>query len=279
MIVGFDPDGEARDHRCGAGGVSRERPPEPAGDAGDAHRRSAGRSTPTTPASPAPPTRGGRCGCRASPRSYLIGERTVLKGGYGLYYDTLNAVRLRRGAGRLQRDDDVDDFRRSGAHVQVGHAGDRCARTSIRSRSAPTARGGTRWSATRSASIRCSAGRSRRRTACASTRASSGGGCPSSANSRRDSASKWRTPAPTTTSCPMSIREDYLPEQYWDGSNTRNTAANTYPHRARAESVLHQQLRVAEHDGPGAVSAPGVQSDVLVGDDSAQPPAASVWRS
>ena len=26
----------------------------------------------------------------------------------------------------------------------------------------------------------------------------------------------------------MTIRGDYLPEQYWDGSNTRNTAANTY---------------------------------------------------
>jgi len=27
---------------------------------------------------------------------------------------------------------------------------------------------------------------------------------------------------------PVSIRTDYLPEQYWDGSNTRNTAANTF---------------------------------------------------
>jgi len=27
---------------------------------------------------------------------------------------------------------------------------------------------------------------------------------------------------------PVNIRGDYLPEQYWDGSNTRSTAANTY---------------------------------------------------
>src|SRR6185436_11541690 len=27
---------------------------------------------------------------------------------------------------------------------------------------------------------------------------------------------------------PVTIRGDYLPEQYWDGSNTRNTAANAY---------------------------------------------------
>ena len=40
-------------------------------------------------ASASPPR---RCGCRASPAPYQLGDRTVVKGGYGLYYDTLNAA-------------------------------------------------------------------------------------------------------------------------------------------------------------------------------------------
>ena len=89
MIVGWDPDGDERDHRRRAGGVPGERSAEPGRHAGNAQRRSAG------------PVYAGDSGVsqpaeamwmpRAS-AAYLLGARTVLKGGYGLYYDTLTAA-------------------------------------------------------------------------------------------------------------------------------------------------------------------------------------------
>ena len=29
----------------------------------------------------------------------------------------------------------------------------------------------------------------------------------------------------------ITIRQDFLPEQYWSGANVRDTSANDYPHR------------------------------------------------
>ena len=78
---------------------------------------------------------------------------------------------------------------------------------------------------------------------------------------------------------PVTIRQDYLPEQYLGRQQRAQYRGEYLPHRERAESVLHQQLRVAPDDRPGALPAPGVQSDVLVGDHPAQPPAASVRRT
>ena len=89
MIVGWDPTARQRDHRRRAGGLPGERPARtrPA-----CRRRSACSAARSTPASRASASRARRCGCRASRRAYQLGDRTVLKGGYGLYYDTLTAA-------------------------------------------------------------------------------------------------------------------------------------------------------------------------------------------
>ena len=37
----------------------------------------------------------------------------------------------------------------------------------------------------------------------------------------------------------ISIRQDFLPEQYWTSANVRDTSADAYPDRERAEPVLY----------------------------------------
>ena len=226
MIVGFDPDGQARDHRRRPGGLPRQRAPEPAGYARDAQRarradlRQRRRAVRRR-------LRGRALWMPRVSASYLLGDRTVLKGGYGLYYDTLTAVRLRGGAGGLQRHDDVHDLRRSGAHVQVGDARDRRRQL----RSVPRAR------------RRHALGSGGRRHA---RRQLAAGRDPATENGLRDHArqQRWRVSLQRELSSslgvevayagafndelPVTIRGDYLPEQYWDGSDVRNTAANTY---------------------------------------------------
>ena len=83
------PDGEERDHRRRAGGLpgeraGRTRPACRRRSASWADRCTRGDSGVSQPAE-----------AMWMPRvsaSYLLGERTVLKGGYGLYYDTLTAA-------------------------------------------------------------------------------------------------------------------------------------------------------------------------------------------
>ena len=91
--------------------------------------------------------------------AYLLGDRTVLKGGYGLYYDTLTAADYaapQNGYSVTTTSTISDDLGRT---FKWANAGDRAPRASIRSRSAPTARAGIRSSATRWASTRCWAAR------------------------------------------------------------------------------------------------------------------------
>ena len=86
--------------------------------------------------------------------SHLLGERTVLKGGYGVHDDTLTAADYfaAQAGYSVTTTSTISDV--SGPHVQVGDTGRSGARVSIRSRFAPTALAGTRSSATRSASTR-----------------------------------------------------------------------------------------------------------------------------
>ena len=199
MIVGFDPTARLAITDAAQAGLPGKRPPEPAGDARDAHR--ARRSDLRQRRRTVRPRLQGAGDVDAARLGVLPDRRPHrAQGRLRSLLRHAERVRLRGGAGGLQRHDDVHDLRRSGSHVQVGDAGDRRQRASIRSRSAPTARAGTRWSAMRSASTRCWAGPSPRRTACASTPASSAGACRSSGSSRRVSASRSPTPGPTTTS-------------------------------------------------------------------------------
>ena len=136
-------------------------------------------------------------------------------------------VRLPRGAGGLQRHDDVDDLRRSGPHLQVGDAGDR--RGSFDP--FPVRADGTRWDPVVGDALGVN---------------TLLGGALTTENGLREHArqQRWRVSLQRQLSSnlgvevayagayndklPVTIRGDYLPEQYWDGSNTRNTAANTF---------------------------------------------------
>jgi hypothetical protein len=134
---------------------------------------SAGRSTPAPPAVRRAYDGPAMWMPRAS-ASYLLGDRTVLKGGYGLYYDTLNAAdyvaaQAATASRRRRRSPTISGARSSGPRRRPAPA------ASIRSRSAPTARAGIRSSATRSASTRCSAAPSATENGCAITPASSAG--------------------------------------------------------------------------------------------------------
>ena len=148
-------------------------------------------------------------------------------------------------------------------------------RTSIRSRSVPMARGSTRRSATPSASTRCWAERSARRTVCASTRASSGGGCRCSGSSPRDSASKWPTAARSAS------RADRHPPGLLarGGPGTRATSATRRRRRSstpRSRILLHRQFRCAAEPLTRCCTSGWRRTDVLLAHDRAKPPPAAV---
>ena len=210
--------------------------------------------------------------------AYLLGDRTVLKAGYGFYYDTLTAADYAAAQTGYNVTTTSTDLRRSGAHVQVGDAGNGRQRASIRSRCAPTARAGIRSSAIRSASTRCSAAHFQRE------------------NGVREHArqQRWRVSLQRELSAEARRRGGLqrrlqrqaagqhphgLPARGVLGrrATTRNTAANAYLTANVPNPFNIANFSYAADDRPGALSAAGVQPDVLVGDDCAQPPAAAVW--
>ena len=268
-------DGQDRDHRRRAGGVPGERPAEPGRHAGDAQRRSAARSTPATSGVSQPAE------AMWMPRvsaSYLIDERTVLKGGYGLYYDTLTAADYFAGADRLQRHDDVDDLRRFGPHVQVGDAGDR--QRELRSVPGARRRHPLGSDPRRHARHQLGARRHphhRERPAQARAAAALAGVAPARADvePQRRSRLHRRLQRPSAGQHPRRLPAGAVlgREQHAEHRGER------LPDGERDQPVPHQQLCLAEDHRPGALSAARVEPDVLVGDDSAPAPAASVRRS
>ena len=165
---------------------------------------------------------------------YKLGEKTVLKGGYGDLLRHAQCRRLQPEQRRLQRHDDQ--------HEQHGLRPDVPARQSVCgdlgiSDPFPVRADGTRFDEPTGATLGVDtiAGSSLHdpEPGTTSTPASSGGGSASSGSWRGTSRWKWPTTAPTRIGVEISIRQDYLPQQYWiPGSlNARDTAAQACPRR------------------------------------------------
>ena len=195
------PDGEDRDHRR-----ARRRPTwRVACRTRPACRRrsvsSAARSTRATPGSASPAE------AMWMPRvsaSYLLGERTVLKGGYGVYYDTLTAAdyfAAQAGYSVTTTSTISDDLGRTFKWATP-------ATGSASFDPFPVRANGTRWDPivgdTLGAQHRPRRRAVTRKTACARMRASNGGVRRCSASSRRISASSSPTRVPSVTVCPSA---------------------------------------------------------------------------
>ena len=187
---------------------------------------------------------------------YRLGDKMAIKGGYGMYYDTLNA-----------RDwtPDLQGFNVTTTNPLSNDFGRTFALGDPRNGILPLvdpfpvrAATGSRYENVlgNALGLDTMLGRgSRRRTRTASTRACSGGVCPGSGRSPAARRSRSRTPGRTPTGRAVTIRQDYLPEQYWNSANFRDTSANDFLTAERPEPVQHRELRLAPDDQPAALSA------------------------
>jgi hypothetical protein len=159
--------------------------------------------------------------------SYLVDARTVFKAGYGLYYDTLTAAdyaAAQAGYNVTTTSTISDDLGRTFKWPTPA--------TGSRSFDPlPIRPDGTRWDAVTGDTLGVN---------------TLLGGSLSTENGQRTHArqQRWRVSIERelgrnvavelaytgaySDRLPVTIRGDYLPEQYWDGSHTRNTAANAY---------------------------------------------------
>jgi len=159
--------------------------------------------------------------------AYQLGTRTVLKGGWGLYYDTLTAAdyfAAQAGYSVTTTSTISDDLGRTfkWANPATGSAS---------FDPFPVRADGTRWDPIVGDTLGVNTVL---------------GGALTTENGQREHArqQRWRVSLQRelrsnlavevayvgafNDRLPVSIRGDYLPEQYWDGSNTRNTAANAF---------------------------------------------------
>jgi hypothetical protein len=159
--------------------------------------------------------------------SYQLGDRTVLKAGYGLYYDTLTAadyVAAQTGYSVTTTSTLSDDLGRTFKWATPATGASSFDPFPVRA-------DGTRWDPILGDTLGID---------------SLLGGALTSENGLREHArqQRWRVSVQRELASrlsvevayagayndrlPVNIRMDYLPEQYWDRSNTRNIAANTF---------------------------------------------------
>jgi hypothetical protein len=159
--------------------------------------------------------------------SYLLGERTVVKGGYGLYYDTLAAsdyAAQQAGYTVTTTSTISDDLGRTFKWASPGTGGSAFDPFPVRP-------DGTRWDPILADSLGIN---------------TLLGGALSTENGLREHArqQRWRASIQRelwsrlsvevaysgayNDKLPVSIRMDYLPAEYWNTSNTRNTTANAF---------------------------------------------------
>jgi len=159
--------------------------------------------------------------------SYLLRDRTVLKAGYGLYYDTLTAAdyfAAQAGYSVTTTSTISDDLGRTFKWATP-------ATGSASFDPFPVRADGTRWDPVVGDTLGVNTVL---------------GGALTTENGQRKHGrqQRWRVSIQRellsnlgveiayvgafNDRLPISVRGDYLPEQYWDGSNTRNTAANAF---------------------------------------------------
>ena len=159
--------------------------------------------------------------------SYLLGERTVIKAGYGLYYDTLTAAdyaAAQAGYSVTTTSTISDDLGRTFKWPTPATGGASFDPFPVRA-------DGTRWDAVVGDTLGVN---------------TLLGGTLTTENGQRKHArqQRWRVALQRELASslsvevaysgalndrlPVNVRGDYLPEEYWNGSNTRNSAANAF---------------------------------------------------
>ena len=193
---------------------------------------------------------------------YKLGEKNVLKGGYGMYYDTLNArdwTPNQDGFNVTTTNPLSNDFGLTWAlgdpkngilPLAIPFPVRASTGSAVRNRPGQRARAATT----------CWAAASPPRTPTGPTRACSGGASAAARSSARGWPSRSPTPARTPTGRASRSARTTCPSSTWSGANVRDTTANDFLTDERDEPVLHRDrhraltvLRCA----PGLRSAAG----------------------